>query len=87
MPRGVRGSVDYAAQIQKIDEKIERYNRLIAKMKEQRQIFSLKQRDSDLKELRVFLDRNHLTPKEAIEQIVVSQTSTAASTDPQSYQV
>lgn len=37
MPRGVRNSTDYSAQISQVDEKIQKYTERIASLKDQKQ--------------------------------------------------
>lgn len=69
MPRGVRGSTNYANQIQKLDEKIERYARIITDLKAQRQELAAKQRDNDMQELYGYMKNSGMTARDILSRI------------------
>lgn len=79
MPRGVRGSVNYDAQIQKIDEKMERYSRMLTNLKSRRQELLAKKQDADMRDLYAYMQENNLSAAEVMTQLI--PTSAASSDD------
>lgn len=70
MPRGVKGSCDYAMQLQKIDAKIQKYSGHLAALREQRQELLNRQRESDMKELHQYMTEHGLTSRDIISQLI-----------------
>lgn len=83
MPRGVRGSVDYTAQLRKIDEKIERHASALQLLKQQRQDILSRKQDEDLRDLYAYMQENGMTAAEILAQLT-SESSIAASAIPPS---
>lgn len=79
MPRGVRGSVDYNAQIQKLDEKIQRHTNALANLKSQRQELLVKKQETDMHDLYAYMQANHLSASEIIAQLSPSPVVAASS--------
>ena len=78
MPRGVKGSVNFAAEIAKVDEKIARYEHNIRQLKVTRQELENKKRDFDMKELYTVMAETGLSPNvliDAIKNGVIAQDS------------
>lgn len=69
MARGVRGSANYDAQIQKLDEKIERYTNLLSGLKAQKQELLTKKQESDMRDLYAYMQENGLTAADVITQL------------------
>lgn len=69
MPKGVKGSVDYDAQIAKIDEKIEKYTDLIKGYRTQRDELTEKKQSVRMKVLYEYMSENGLSPDEVLEKI------------------
>jgi len=69
MPRGVKAKVDYAAEIQKIDERIEANKEenkaLVAKRKQLEQ----EQSEADLRELQAALNEKGLSAADVLKSI------------------
>ena len=80
MPRGVRGSVDYDAQIQKLDERISMYSDRMAGLKAERQELVSKKQEAEMSGLYEFIKQNGITPTDAIKQL--SSSVAAAQTVP-----
>lgn len=69
MPRGVRGSVNYTAQIQKLEEKIQKYTNLLADLKAQRQELLAKKQENDMRDLYAYMQTNGMSAAEVIAQL------------------
>lgn len=79
MPRGVRGSTNYAAQLQKLDEKIQKYTSLLSGLKSQRQELLAKKQETDMRDLYQYMQENKVSAAEIIAQLS-PDSSIAAST-------
>lgn len=73
MPRGVRNSTDYSAQIAQIDEKISKYTERIVSLKDQKQELLSKQRDADMQELYSYMQENDLSARDILTQLTPTQ--------------
>lgn len=69
MARGVRGAVNYDAQIQKLDEKIERYTNLLSGLKAQKQELLTKKQENDMHDLYTYMQENGLSAADVIAQL------------------
>ncbi|GEM_PF-3534615 len=78
MPRGVKGSCSYAQQLQKIDEKIQRYTEHLASLREQRQELLNRQREADMKELHEYMTEHDLTSRDLIDWLTLEKSPCAA---------
>ncbi len=73
MPRGVKGHGNYMAQIEKLEEKIQKYSSHLAVLKEQRQELMNKQRESDMQELHAYMQEHGLSSRDIINQLATDQ--------------
>lgn len=84
MPRGVRNSTDYSAQISQIDEKIQKYTERITNLKDQKQELLSRQRDADMQELYSYMQENDLSARDILTQLTpVQEPAVAASWEQQ----
>lgn len=81
MPRGVRGSVDYSAQLSKIDEKIERHTSTLQLLRQQRQEVLSRKQEEDLRDLYAYMQENGMTATDILAYLT-SGSSIAASASP-----
>lgn len=83
MPRGVRGSINYDAQIQKLDEKIERYSTLLSSLKGQRQELLAKKQEADMHDLYAYMQETGMSAADVIAQLNPAPAVAASSSDEQ----
>lgn len=69
MPRGIKGSTNYDAEIAKVDEKIERHERNIKQLKATRMALENKKRDFDMRELYSVMNETGTKPGTVISAI------------------
>lgn len=78
MPRGARKSIDYDAEIQKLDTKIEKYSALLADTKNQRQEVMSKKQDADMQQLYTYMQQNDMSPADVISTLASSEAVAAS---------
>lgn len=81
MPRGIRGSADHAAQLQKMDDQIARCAERMANLKAQRQELLTKKQENDLRELYSYMQENSLSAAEVLAQLAPAVAASTAPTD------
>ena len=69
MPRGVKGSADYDAQLEKVDAKIARYTGLINSLNKQKEELLEKKQTIELKELYNYMNEAGLTANDVLERL------------------
>ena len=78
MPRGARKIIDYDAEIQMLDTKIEKYSALLASAKNQRQEVMSKKQDADMQQLYTFMQHNGMSPADVISTLASSEAIAAS---------
>lgn len=69
MPRGVKGSVNYEAEIAKIDAKIAKHEETIKGLKAEKKDLADKKRDQQMQQIYSFMDTAGMTPDEVLEKL------------------
>lgn len=78
MPRGTRKSIDYDAEIQKLDTKIEKYSTLLAGAKTQRQEMMSKKQDADMQQLYTYMQQTGMSPADVISTLASTEAVAAS---------
>lgn len=69
MPRGVKGTVDYTAQLRTVDQRIDKCKRQLTELTRQKQELLAKKEETDMHELYKFMQSSGLSASEALERL------------------
>lgn len=75
MPRGVKKTINYSEEIQKVEMRIVHHQNSIKELEEKRQMLIQQKNEKDMNLLFTFLSENNISAEDLLKQLNLQQTA------------